>query len=98
MPEYEYEPLDVDTGEIRLVELHPGAFDDPIKISIITKPLVIPAPVPVQGDRLEQIRNSLPAGMWAYETLEGRILFDNSIEDMTTWEHPNPSYDHCSYE
>jgi len=93
MPEYEYTPLNVHTGEIRLVELHPGAFDDPIKISISTAPLVIPKTKPREEDRLEKIRNNLPGGWYAYETLEGRIVFWHEDEEGPTWDHPNPDHD-----
>ena len=88
MPEYKYTPLNVHNGEIRLVELHPGAFDDPIKISISTAPLVIPITEPREEDRLERIQNSLPEGWYAYETLEGRIIFWDGV-GSTCWDHPH---------
>jgi hypothetical protein len=98
MPQYQYAPLNASTGEIRLVELHPGAFDDPISISIITTPFIVPAFEPHDEDRLGRIRKSLPAGWRAYETLEGRILFRNKETELTTWDHPNPHHDRRTYE
>jgi hypothetical protein len=41
MSTYQYTSLNIDTGEIRLLELHPGALDDPLKISIFTTPFKI---------------------------------------------------------
>lgn len=44
---------------------------------------------------LKEIRETLPAGWSAFETLEGRILFDGS--DGPRWTHPDPSYDEYDF-
>jgi len=97
MPRYTYAPWDADCGEIRLVELHPGAFDDPITISLQTKSLIVPPPRPLQKQSLEQIRASLPEGWEASETLDGRIVFGNRMQQRTTWTHPDPRYCGAAY-
>jgi hypothetical protein len=96
MDKYRYTPLNTSSGEIRLLELHPGAFDDPISISITTNPFVTPEPEPPDEDRLERIWESLPSGWEAYETLEGCIVLWNPETATTTWDHPNPSYERRS--
>jgi hypothetical protein len=98
LPKYRYTPLDINTREIRLLELHPGSFDDPVSISIITTPFAIPEPAPPDEDRLERIQGSLPPEWKACETLEGRILFWERATQSTTWDHPDPQYDRCTYE
>jgi hypothetical protein len=92
MPSYQYTPLDIETGEIRLVELHPGALDSLIQISILTTPFVVPPPDPPQADRLLQIRESLPVGWSVFENLEGRFLFWDNETYYSTWEHPDANY------
>jgi hypothetical protein len=84
---YEYTPLDANTTDIRLVELLPGVQDDPIRISIVTKPLVI-------QDALiaSEIR------YLAFENLEGRIGFWNPQEETTSWRHPDPHYSNARHE
>ncbi|KAH7070729.1 heterokaryon incompatibility protein-domain-containing protein [Paraphoma chrysanthemicola] len=98
MREYQYTPLDTSKGEIRLLEIHPGAFDDPINISIFAVPFAAPQRELVPLDRLEAIRQSLPPGWSAYETLDDRVIFDNVSQDITTWDHPDPQAVHPAYE
>jgi hypothetical protein len=97
MRRYEYTPFDLDTEEIRLIQLHSGAFEDPIRISIVTERLVIPKQRPPRKDSLEEIQDGLPIGYIAYETLEGRILFFNKREYRTTWDYPDPNCDQVTY-
>jgi hypothetical protein len=96
MTMYEYTPLNTATGEIRVLELHSGAFEDEIQISILTKPFVIPEPVPFKRDHLEDIRSSLPSGWAVSETLEGRTIFwDNSMGPKyltSSWTHPSQKH------
>jgi hypothetical protein len=98
LPKYRYTPLDINTREIRLLELHPGSFDDPVSISIITTPFAVPEPAPPDDGRLERIQGSLPPGWNAYETLEGRIFFWEQATQSTPWDHPDPQYDRRNYE
>ncbi|KAF2826971.1 HET-domain-containing protein [Ophiobolus disseminans] len=96
MPPYQYKPLNLDTGEIRLVELLPGAFDDEIRISIVTRPFTpLPARPPFD-DRLEKVRKTLPQGWGAYKTREGRIIYDDG--PTTTYSHPDTHYGGPSYD
>jgi hypothetical protein len=102
MAKYTYTPLDPDSKDIRLVELHPAAFDDPIQISIITKPFLIPETKPIPGGRLAHFQRSLDAYEQyvyvAFENLEGRIGFWNVDEGTTAWDHPDPTYSDARYD
>jgi len=98
MPPYQYSPLDPDTEEIRLIELHAGAFDDGIQVSMRVERLVVAAPVTPFDDRLEKMKGTLPQGWWAYETVQGRIIFLNEDNMRTSWTHPDPYYKGQPYE
>jgi hypothetical protein len=90
MEEYQYTPLDNTAGEIRLLELHPGLFDDPINISIITKPFVPILQTPKSSLYHGYDDNSMivPAPWVCYENLDGYIVYFNKDEQYTTWSHP----------
>lgn len=92
MPPYKYTPLDLDAGEIRLLELHPGAFDENIKISIFRKPFVPLIPKLSCDDRLEKMRETLPRKCQAYETLECRIVYLKTFNGSSQWNHHDPHY------
>ncbi|KAF2032428.1 hypothetical protein EK21DRAFT_110100 [Setomelanomma holmii] len=96
MPKYQYSLLDVAAGEIRLLELHPGAFDDTVSISMNTVPLVVPPRREDPMNRLEAIRASLPDGWRAYETEEDRVIFWDRRQRRTSWNHPDPQQTHTS--
>ena len=102
MATYRYTPLDPDSKDIRLVQLHPGVFDDSIQISIITKPFLIPDAKPVPVDRLAHFQRSVDAYdryvYMVFENLEGRVGFWNVNEGTTTWEHPDPTYSDARYD
>jgi hypothetical protein len=98
MPTYRYKPLNASTGEFRLVKLHPGPFDAPIKISIDTAPLLVPESEPRDGTRLDRARESMPPRWEAFETIDGRILFFDKDTQLTTWDHPDPHIDQHTYE
>ncbi|KAF2125653.1 hypothetical protein P153DRAFT_299422 [Dothidotthia symphoricarpi CBS 119687] len=98
MPQYQYTPLNVELGEIRLLELHPGAFDDPIKISIFNTPFADPPSQVSLRKSLVDIQQSLPYGWVVRETVEKRIFFFNRLEVYSTWEHPDPNYEKTFYE
>jgi hypothetical protein len=55
-----------------------------------------PAP-PSKGGLITIIQKTLLAGWTVYQTLEGRILFDNEEADSTTWYHPDPNFDETSH-
>ncbi|KAI1380165.1 HET-domain-containing protein [Hypoxylon crocopeplum] len=99
MPRYKYTPLDPSSNDIRLVTILPGRFDDPIRIKITHHPLVSPVhDGKAKRLPLKEIRKTLPTGWWAYETLEGRVLFANDDEDYTSWSHPDPDFPRDAYD
>lgn len=97
---YEYSSLNLDRGEIRLMTLLPGEFDDPVRISLHHAVLQIPD----NGFHgtgsvdLDTLRKTLPPG-WSVElTFEGRVLFFRPEgRDRTRWRsqwtHPDPSHE-----
>lgn len=94
MKQYQYSPLDGE--EIRLVHILPGQFDDPIRIAIVHARLP-PAPAAganSQGRRLllRGIRDALPRGWRAYETVDGRVIYRNRHSKNTRWIHPDPNF------
>ncbi|RYP36002.1 hypothetical protein DL767_003569 [Monosporascus sp. MG133] len=94
-----YKPLDPSTNDIRLVTILPGEFDDPIKIEISHAELVPPA----HDDKpkrlsLKEIRETLPKGWKARETLEGRVIFSESVSSSITWIHPDPTFSREAYD
>lgn len=93
--QYRYAPLATDS-EIRLLTILPGVFETPISVDIKHAQLV---PPDEEGRSLhpplKEIRETLPAGWSAFETLEGRILFGGS--DGPRWTHPDPSYDEYDF-
>ncbi|KAI1410744.1 HET-domain-containing protein [Hypoxylon sp. FL1857] len=102
MIRYKYTPLESPSRDIRLVTILPGKFDDPIRVKITHAQL----DPPVQEDKpkrmsLKEIRQTLPEGCKAYETLEGRVIFNTRNEDgrwRTTWSHPDPSFPRDKYD
>lgn len=98
MSKYIYKPLNAKRQEIRLLKLHPGTYSEPIRVSIVTQSFIIPRPPLISADRIERIQSGFPYGWYAYETLEGRVLFWNSVERSTSWDHPNPEYENKPHE
>ena len=97
---YHYKPLDSSNGEIRLVTLLPGEFDDDLHAcldSVVLRPSGLEKPA---YDRmsLEDLRQTLPADWNVHETLEGRYIFDIFDLDSTSWDHPDPGFDRARYE
>lgn len=87
MNTYQYRPLDAQQGEIRLFELLPGSFDDPIRIAIFTTPFIGPEIVRLNSGYLEYVQSTLPEKWRAHENLEGRILFLHS-DGYSSYIHP----------
>ncbi|KAI1079949.1 HET-domain-containing protein [Whalleya microplaca] len=100
MDQYEYTPLDHETDDIRLVTILPGEFDDPIRIRITHGSLGLPFHDEKSNRRLplKEIRKTLPEKWRAYETLEGRVLFEDRRDGRTTWIHPDPSVQRDLYD
>jgi hypothetical protein len=95
---YQYEPLDLDSKQIRLVELHPGGPDDLIQISILSAPFVFFEQKRVPEDRLERVQQTLPTDWRVFETLEDYLLYLDSTNLRTSWHHPDPTVDLTRYE
>jgi hypothetical protein len=97
---YSYSPLDLKTQEIRIVNLLPGSFDDPIRINIIHEPFIIKDSPPQAPVITEALLDSLPSGWSAVENIEGLIVYGYeppvpdhpSAAGYTSWIHPDPAY------
>jgi hypothetical protein len=76
MQQYQYEPLNTDLDEIRLIELMPGGFGDDIRLRIYNAPLVPPI-IKRQDGRipLQELQETLPDDWIVRETLDGRYMF-----------------------
>ncbi|KAF2127463.1 hypothetical protein P153DRAFT_398795 [Dothidotthia symphoricarpi CBS 119687] len=94
MAPYVYQPLDDVTEEIRLLTLHPGTPEEPIRISIAHvpfKPTEWPNPNHERMS-LEELRSTLPDSWWVKSTLEGRYIFrsrDAYGYSITSYNHPD---------
>lgn len=95
MPRYHYAPLATDS-EIRLVTILPGVFENQISIDIKHAQLIPPDEDGLSlRPPLKGIRETLPVGWYAFETLEGRIVFCGP--DGPRWTHPDPNYDEYDF-
>jgi hypothetical protein len=94
MAPYTYSKLNFESQEIRLLTLHPGIFEDPIDISIYHKPFPTKEYSPPNIFINKDIEKSLPAGWFAFVTLDDRILytFDDRKVPYSSWAHPDPHY------
>lgn len=98
MDRYQYQFLDSSSNDIRLVTILPDHFDAPIQVNITHAALVPPTPFDTPGKlSLKETRQALPEGWSAYETLEGRVIFESNT-GVTTWTHPNPSFGRGAYD
>jgi hypothetical protein len=105
MTKYQYQPLNADKREIRILYLHPGGRDDPIHISIQHipfNPSKDDEPFRVSKTKLREIRQTLPDNWNVYSTIEGRPIFAHHHEEealCTSWQSPIPtSNEACSKE
>lgn len=82
MVPYCYLPLADPKTDIRLMELLPGDARDTVRIKIFLAPLKPQTP---RGQRLplQAVRDQLPPGWNAHETLQGRFLFFSSTVGHT---------------
>jgi len=98
MAPYQYQPLDPEKQEIRVLHLHPGAHDDPIRISIEHMPFnnagYNNGSSSVSSDDLQQWCDSMPANWRADRTPEGRMIFIRYNEygkvASSSWQPPEP--------
>lgn len=86
--DYQYQPLDADAHEIRLIRLLPGKFDDQIVIEILHTPLTEPEPVEDTRPSIDHIDDTLPQSWSVSRTIYGRYIYYNNYNDKTTWKHP----------
>lgn len=93
MAHFQYDPLNFDTQEIRLIKLLPGRFEDSIRIGIAHVPLPVYDSSPPSPDALNTLQHTLPSEWRVVETVEGRVIFSYKRE-RTSWNHPDPSGDH----
>lgn len=76
MQQYQYEPLNANLDEIRLVELMPGSYGDDVHLRIYNTPLV--APIIKRPDEripLQELQETLPDDWVVRETLDDRYMF-----------------------
>lgn len=101
LEEYKYSSL---VGqEIRVLDLLPGEGDEEVRIRIRHCPLREPPSKEDPRMSLNTLRETLPQGWHAYETIDSRYLFlQRNLEthDWTnsTWRHPDAAYDASKYE
>lgn len=76
MQKYQYQPLNVDLEEIRLVELMPGGFADDLCLRIYNVPLLPPVIKRPDGRlQLQELQSTLPDDWIVRITLDGRYMF-----------------------
>jgi hypothetical protein len=97
MTKYQYQPLNANKKEIRILHLHPGGRDDPIHISIQHipfNPSKDHEPFRVSKKRLREIGQALPDSWSVNSTIEGRLIFAYHPKDealCTSWQSPIPT-------
>ncbi|KAL6705945.1 hypothetical protein ACN47E_006224 [Coniothyrium glycines] len=100
MTAYEYRPLDTDSDELRLVTLHPGSHNDPIRITISHVPFQPPLASTSTHVSWSELRASLPPQWSAGETIEGIAIFHCHGQyghSYSTWVHPDPTFPRDKY-
>lgn len=76
MQEYQYQPLNADLEEIRLIELMPGSFEQDICFRIYNAPLLPPVVKrPDSRIALEELQRALPDDWIVRKTLDDRYMF-----------------------
>lgn len=90
MDNYFYSSIDLAAGEIRLVRLLPGKFDDDIRLEIFHAVAPHPYPLPEVPD-IAPLQDTLPAGWRVAETVDGNLIFVYNNE-RTSWTHPDPNF------
>jgi hypothetical protein len=90
MATYSYSPLSFE--EIRVLELQPGLFRDPIHVSLSHVVLTVSSQQHSVRLSLVELRKTLPPGWAAWENVEGRIYFQNESTERTCWQHPDSDF------
>jgi hypothetical protein len=95
MSPYIYSKLNPDIEEIRLITLLPGLFEDPIRLVISHEPFPVKEKDPPPSKITKELLDSLPAGWLVIETTEGRLLYEFTYNDgssYSSWAHPDTTY------
>lgn len=98
MPSYQYTPFRDETSEFRLMVLHPGKFDDEMRISIVHSPFTTGEPPVSKKLQAEQLRWALLPNWTVVQTLEGRYMFIDKSTKRSSWSHPDPDVNLELYE
>lgn len=101
MPPYLYQPLQPD--EIRLFDLLPGKYEDPLRIRMDHVSLHPPdeeetRPQPSRLT-LEQLEETLIAhpGWEVFRNVEEEYVFWNEANLSSSWDHPDPNISRDMY-
>ena len=97
MRPYQYTKLLDPSKEIRLLNLLPGEFSDPIRFTMRNASYIPPSiEEPSNSNRisLNELQRTLPPDWHAHETLEGRYIFRfrSGPDGDTSWNHPDPQF------
>lgn len=88
---YTYASLSDTSTEIRLLNIHPGAKDDPIIVQIDHVRLTdsgSPTKHGLSHKSMDDINRSLPTGWVALDTWSQRVLYFNPALEFSIWQHP----------
>ncbi|KAK0648465.1 heterokaryon incompatibility protein-domain-containing protein [Cercophora newfieldiana] len=94
VPDYTYDALQ--GSDIRLLTILPGTHGDDIFIDITHVPLVARETANTSLWTLEELRDSLPRGWRAYETVGDRVIFEGP-SGVVTWKHPVEGFETSHY-
>ena len=95
---YQYQPLNQEAQEIRLLKLLPAEnHDDKIEIEIFHSTLIEPEKAPDTRLSFTELQKTVPKDWKMYKTLEDRYVFQNWHSGKTQWNHPNPEVDQEKY-
>lgn len=96
MSPFKYTELNKQAAEIRLVDLLPGSFDDPIRLQIRHSSLPLSKEKP-RGKGLRtsavELERTLPPDWVCRKNLEGRIFFGDRETGEISWQHPDSKFD-----
>lgn len=91
--ELQYEALDRDSSEIRLITIPPGQTTDDIRFRLWHAPLQKPVLQASTRLGLEQLQKTLPLGWTVAETHQYKYsyIFEHDDTENTQWIHPDPN-------